>query len=114
MIMDERLEFADATALDTTGTNVDLIGDVIDLGSTASDIGNGQPLYCVIQTVAAVTSPQTPLLRSRSMGQPLRTFLPQLLLLALSRLTRKWQCLLCQLITMRGFSVSLRQPGLPL
>ena len=25
MIMDERLEFADATALDTTGTNVDLI-----------------------------------------------------------------------------------------
>lgn len=56
MIMDERLEFADATALDTSGTNVDLIGDVIDLGSTASDIGNGQPLYCVIQTSAAVTS----------------------------------------------------------
>ena len=44
MIMDERLEFADATALDTSGTDTDLIGDVIDLGSVTSDIGNGQPI----------------------------------------------------------------------
>jgi len=56
MIMDERLEFADATALDTSGTDTDLIGDVIDLGSTTSDIGNGQPIYLVIQVDTAVTS----------------------------------------------------------
>jgi hypothetical protein len=56
MIMDERLEFADATALDTSGTDTDLIGDVIDLGSTTSDVGNGQPIYLVIQVDTAVTS----------------------------------------------------------
>ena len=56
MIMDERLEFADATALDTSGTDTDLVGDVIDLGSTTSDIGNGQPIYLVIQVDTAVTS----------------------------------------------------------
>jgi hypothetical protein len=56
MIMDERLEFADATALETSGTDTDLIGDVIDLGSTTSDVGNGQPIYLVIQVDTAVTS----------------------------------------------------------
>tara|TARA_R110000796_G_scaffold13731_1_gene44207 strand:- start:5780 stop:6229 length:450 start_codon:yes stop_codon:yes gene_type:complete len=56
MIMDERLEFADATALDTSGTDSDLIGDVIDLGSVTSDVGNGQPIYLVIQVDTAVTS----------------------------------------------------------
>jgi|TARA_R110002095_G_scaffold34087_1_gene32591 hypothetical protein len=56
MIMDERLEFADATALDTSGTDTDLIGDVIDLGSVTSDVGNGQPIYLVIQVDTAVTS----------------------------------------------------------
>lgn len=56
MIMDERLEFADATALDTSGTDTDLIGDVIDLGSVTSDIGNGQPIYLVVQVDTAVTS----------------------------------------------------------
>ena len=56
MIMDERLEFADATALDTSGTNSDLIGDVIDLGSVTSDVGNGQPIYLVLRVNAAVTS----------------------------------------------------------
>lgn len=56
MYLDERLEFCDATALDTTGTDVDLIGDVIDL-SVARDIGNGEPtLYLVIQIDTAVTS----------------------------------------------------------
>ena len=55
MIMDERLEFADATALDTSGTDTDLIGDVIDLGA-ASDVGNGQPIYLVIQVDTTVTS----------------------------------------------------------
>ena len=56
MILDERNEFADATALDTAGTGRVLVGDVIDLGATSRDIGNGQPLYAVIQVDTAVTS----------------------------------------------------------
>tara|TARA_R100000808_G_C2130451_1_gene139763 strand:- start:566 stop:1021 length:456 start_codon:yes stop_codon:yes gene_type:complete len=56
MILDEFLEFADATALDTSGTDTDLIGDVVDLGATVPDLGNGQPLYFVIQVDTAVTS----------------------------------------------------------
>lgn len=49
MILDERNEFADAVSVaGSAGTA--LIGDVIDLGATSSDIGNGQPLYLVIQT----------------------------------------------------------------
>ena len=55
MILDEGLEFADATALDTTGTDTDLIGDVIDIG-VARDIGQGQPLYFVVQITTALTS----------------------------------------------------------
>lgn len=56
MILDERNEFADATALSTSGTGRALVGDVIDLGATSSDIGNGEPLYLVIQVDTAVTS----------------------------------------------------------
>lgn len=49
MILDERNEFADAVSVaGSAGTA--LIGDVIDLGGTSQDIGNGQPLYLVIQT----------------------------------------------------------------
>jgi hypothetical protein len=56
MILDERNQFADATALSTSATGRALVGDVIDLGSVSSDIGNGQPLYLVIQVDTAVTS----------------------------------------------------------
>lgn len=55
MILDELTEFCDATALDTSGTDTDLIGDVVDLG-VARDIGNGQPLYVVIQVETEVDS----------------------------------------------------------
>jgi hypothetical protein len=49
MILDERLEFADAVSVaGSVGTT--LVGDVIDLGLTSSDIGNGDSLYLVIQT----------------------------------------------------------------
>ena len=51
MIMDERGEFADNVSVAATAGTA-LIGDVIDLGSTASDIGNGEPLFLVIQTGA--------------------------------------------------------------
>lgn len=57
MIIDERNEFCDATALSTSGTGYALVGDQIDLGATApGDLGNGEPLYLVIQVDTAVTS----------------------------------------------------------
>lgn len=56
MILDERNEFADATALSTAATGRALVGDVIDLGATSQDIGTGEDLYVVIQVDTAVTS----------------------------------------------------------
>lgn len=44
MILDELLEFCDATSVAYSAQTV-LIGDVIDLGATSRDIGNGQQLY---------------------------------------------------------------------
>ena len=49
MILDERNEFADATSVAAAASTA-VIGDVIDLGGTTQDIGNGEPLYLVIQT----------------------------------------------------------------
>lgn len=57
MILDERNEFADATALDTGGTGRVLVGDVIDLGSVANGYpGSSDDLYLVIGVDTAVTS----------------------------------------------------------
>jgi hypothetical protein len=47
MILDERLEFADATSV-AAAAGTALIGDVIDM-ETARDIGAGEPIYLVIQ-----------------------------------------------------------------
>lgn len=55
MILDELLEFADATALSTAGTGRQLVGDVVPL-SVARDIGQACPLYLVIQVTTAFTS----------------------------------------------------------
>jgi hypothetical protein len=49
MILDEKLEFADATSV-AASAGTALIGDVIDLGSTSYYPANGEPLYLVIQT----------------------------------------------------------------
>lgn len=48
MIIDERNEFADALSV-AAAAGTALIGDVIDLGVASRDIGNGEPLYLVIQ-----------------------------------------------------------------
>lgn len=57
MILDERLEFCDATALNTGAAGSYLLGDVIDLQLAAGgDIGSGQPLYLVIQVDTTATS----------------------------------------------------------
>ena len=52
MILDERLEFADATSV-AASAGTALIGDVIDL-ETARDIGAGEPIYLVIQVDTAI------------------------------------------------------------
>lgn len=49
MIMDELLEFADAVSV-AAAAGTALIGDVIDLGATPQDYGNGEPMYLVITT----------------------------------------------------------------
>lgn len=55
MLLDERTEFADATALNTGGAASYLVGDVIDL-SPAHNIGKGAPLWLVIQVDTTATS----------------------------------------------------------
>lgn len=54
-IVDKFLEICDATDLDTSGTGLALIGNVIDLG-VARDIGGGEPLFLVLQATTSVDS----------------------------------------------------------
>lgn len=61
MILDELLEFCDATAIHIDAADMKLVGDVIDLAAstvapTTRDIGTGEPLYLVIQVDTAITS----------------------------------------------------------
>jgi hypothetical protein len=56
MILDERNEFCDATALNTGGAGSYLVGDVIDLGAASRDIGMGESLFLVIQVDTTATS----------------------------------------------------------
>lgn len=56
MILDERTEFADATALNTGAAGDYVIGDVIDLGAAGRDIGNGEELELVVQVDTTATS----------------------------------------------------------
>lgn len=54
MILDERSEFCDATSI-AASAGTALVGDVMDL-TTARDLGNGQPIYLVVQVTTAVAS----------------------------------------------------------
>lgn len=56
MILDDRLEFCDATALNTGAAGTYLVGDVIDLQGTTQDIGQGVPMYFVVQVDTLPTS----------------------------------------------------------
>ncbi len=58
MILDERNEFCDATSAILAVGNA-IIGDVIDLGTTGRDIGNGEPLYLVIQVDTTFVGPNS-------------------------------------------------------
>lgn len=53
MILDELLEFADATSV-AAAAGTALIGDVIDLGANQRDIGPGGPLWLVITTAVEI------------------------------------------------------------
>jgi len=55
MILDERLEFADDAAV-AVGVGTALLGDVIDLGGPARDIGVGKALMFVVQVTQTFTS----------------------------------------------------------
>ena len=55
MILDERTEFCDATALNTGAAGSYLIGDVVDLG-VARDLGGDMAVYLVINVDTTATS----------------------------------------------------------
>lgn len=55
MILDERTEFCDATALNTGGAASYVLGDQIDL-TLARGIGLGEPIYFVITVDTTATS----------------------------------------------------------
>lgn len=55
MILDERTEFCDATALNTGAAASYLIGDVIDTGGDGAE-GNSDDVYLVIQVDTTATS----------------------------------------------------------
>ena len=48
MIVDKLNEFCDATSVVAAQAGTALVGNVIDLGATSRDIGNGEPIYAVI------------------------------------------------------------------
>jgi hypothetical protein len=56
MILDERLEFADATSVGTPNNTTVNVGDVIDLGSPAQDLGSGHTMWLCVQVTTAITS----------------------------------------------------------
>lgn len=56
MILDERLEMCDATALNTGGAGTYLIGDQIDTSLVGKDIGLGEDLWCIIRVETTATS----------------------------------------------------------
>lgn len=49
MILDKLNEFCDATSVAAAAGNA-VVGNVIDLGSQPADLGNGAPIWLVIQT----------------------------------------------------------------
>jgi len=56
MILDEFNEFCDATALNTGGAGTYVLGDQIDLGVAARDLGNGQQLYLVVSAAVGINA----------------------------------------------------------
>lgn len=55
-IMDEKLEFADATAVGAPNGSTVNVGDVLDYMGAAQDIGTGHPMAVVVQVTTTITS----------------------------------------------------------
>ncbi len=55
MLLDEYTEFCDATSV-IGGAGTALLGDVIDLGAVSRDIGNGEPLYFVVNVSTEIVT----------------------------------------------------------
>ena len=53
MILDNNLEFADAASVGTPNNTTVNVGDIIDT-AVVRDIGQGQPLYLVVQVTTAI------------------------------------------------------------
>lgn len=53
MIMDDYLEFADATSV-AAAAGTALIGDVVDSGPVARDLGNGEDIWLVISVATSI------------------------------------------------------------
>ena len=53
MILDERIEFADATSVAAAAGTV-VIGDVIDLTTSGLGLGMGEPVWLIIQTTTEI------------------------------------------------------------
>jgi len=56
MILDERSEFCDATTLNAGAAGTYLLGNVINLNKTGLDLGQGDPLWLVIQISTTAAS----------------------------------------------------------
>lgn len=56
MILDERTEFCDAALLNTGAAGTYNLGDVIDIGAAARDIGTGADLFLVIQVDTGIAA----------------------------------------------------------
>lgn len=54
MILDSRTEFADAVSVGTPNNTTVNVGDIIN-SEVARDMGNGQPLFLVVQVTTAIT-----------------------------------------------------------
>ena len=54
MILDSRTEFADAVSVGTPNSTTVNVGDIIN-SEVARDMGNGQPLFLVVQITTAIT-----------------------------------------------------------
>lgn len=54
MYIDNFAEFGDDATLVGTAATTYVLGDVIDLGGTSQDIGNGEPVWLVVQISDAV------------------------------------------------------------
>ena len=56
MIFDDLLEFCDAVSINTGGAATYVLGDQVDLGGIGRDVGQGQPLYLIINVDTALAS----------------------------------------------------------